>query len=270
VETVIAVTVILSSAAILRAAVLSWTQTGHGDDQDVAGEEVEAEESALSGSRFGVATLIAPPVALLAVALGIGLVPHLDQQAVTAAVGFSDRSSYAAAVLGGKTTPVAVPAATTASTGATLTDLLEAAGVVVIGAVLLARRRRLLQLRAATGRAVLWLRHLHTGHVGDQLTWPAGGCRRPDRPREPGPQVAGRRTGGERWRACNHQAHRVLPTQQPVVTPPLLEPLLWAAPKRSSPGAVNDRLRRLCSCGYSLQRFGLLTSEPAKSRRTFH
>ena len=178
VETVIAVTVILSSAAIVRAAVLSWTAAGGGDGQDRPGEEEEEKkaDSALSGSRLGVAKLIAPPMALLAVALGIGLVPHLDQRAVTAAAAFSDRSSYAAAVLRGKTTPVAVPAPTTGSTGATITDLLEAAGAVAIGAVLVARQRRLLQLRAATGRAVLWLRHLHTGHVGDQLTWQLAGA----------------------------------------------------------------------------------------------
>jgi multicomponent Na+:H+ antiporter subunit D len=176
VETVIALTVIFSSAAIVRAAVLSWTATGGGYGQDSPGEEGEAADSALSGSRLGVANLIAPPMALLAVALGIGLVPHLDQRAVTAAAAFSNRSSYAAAVLQGKTTPVAVPAAPAASTGATITDLLEAAGAVAIGAVLVARQRRLLRLRAVTGRAVLWLRHLHTGHVGDQLTWQLAGA----------------------------------------------------------------------------------------------
>jgi multicomponent Na+:H+ antiporter subunit D len=175
VETVIAVTVILSSAAILRAAVLSWTETGGGGDGQAGPGEERAEDSALSGSRLGVATLIAPPVALLAVALGIGMVPHLDQRAVTAAARFSDRSSYAVAVLGGKASPAAVPA-TTGSTGATFTDLLEAACAVAVGAVLVARQRRLLQLRAVTGRAVLWLRHLHTGHVGDQLTWQLAGA----------------------------------------------------------------------------------------------
>jgi multicomponent Na+:H+ antiporter subunit D len=173
VETVVAVTVVLSSGAILRVAVRSWG----GDDADAAAtEEAAAEESALSGSRLGVASLLVPPVALLAVALGIGLVPHLDQRAVTASAGFADRSSYAASVLGGTAPPVAVPAVAPASSDAVLTDLLEVGATAAFGALLVARRRWMSELRAGTARRMVWLRHIHTGHVGDQLTWQLAGA----------------------------------------------------------------------------------------------
>jgi multicomponent Na+:H+ antiporter subunit D len=174
VETVVAVTVILSSAAILRAAARSWS--GARGTDDAGAEEAEAEESALSGSRLGVASLLVPPVALLAVALSIGLVPHLDQRAVTASVGFADRSSYATSVLGGNSPPAAVPDVAPASGDPVLTDLLEVTATVALGALLLARRRRLCELRAGAARGLAWLRHVHTGHVGDQLTWQLAGA----------------------------------------------------------------------------------------------
>lgn len=176
VEAVISLTVVLSSAAVLRAAVRSWSETSIAADKGEASEESEAEESALSGSRLGVATLIAPPIGLLVLALGIGLVPHLDRDALTAAAGFADRPSYAASVLRGETPPVPVPTAPSTSPDATLIDLLEAGATVGLAAVLLGRGRRLSVMRGRVASALAWLRHVHTGHVGDQLTWQVMGA----------------------------------------------------------------------------------------------
>jgi multicomponent Na+:H+ antiporter subunit D len=116
------------------------------------------------------------PLALLAIGLGLGLVSGIEEHAAAAAAAFSDRAAYAAAVLGthGRTVPasgtVSVPAT---STGGVLTDLGQVlAALCVAGIALDGRAVRLRQaLAAGTG----WLRRLHSGLVGDQVTWLVAG-----------------------------------------------------------------------------------------------
>jgi multicomponent Na+:H+ antiporter subunit D len=197
-EIVIALSVITSSAAVLRAAGRIWLGwggtespdpgTGTADDpgeesedqSDTAGAEPARGGRERPGPRRRVPlTMVLPPLALLALGLGLGLASGTEQHAAAAAAAFSDRTAYAAAVLGtssGSTataSSIAVPASPAVSAGGVLTDLGQVAVALCVAGIALDRRAR--RLRRALAASTGWLRRLHSGLVGDQVTWLAAG-----------------------------------------------------------------------------------------------
>jgi len=122
--------------------------------------------------------MLLPPLALLAIALGLGLAPGMGQRASDAAAGFANRPAYAAAVLGstvpasGHAPEVAAPSSSVSSL---LTDLGEAAGAVCLAGIALAGGPWAARLRRVAVTATSWLRRQHSGHVGDQVTWLVAG-----------------------------------------------------------------------------------------------
>jgi multicomponent Na+:H+ antiporter subunit D len=123
--------------------------------------------------------MLLPPLALLAVGLGLGLTSGIEEHAAAAAAAFSDRTAYAAAVLGtssGSTataSSIAVPASPALSAGGVLTDLGQVAVALCVAGIALDRRAR--RLRRALAAGTRWLRRLHSGLVGDQVTWLVAG-----------------------------------------------------------------------------------------------
>ena len=111
--------------------------------------------------------LLAVPALLLLAALGLGLVPHLADHAVATAATFADRKGYAGAVLEGRHGTVATTIAPAGTLAARLLDLAETAAAIAVGALLLLHNR----LRETIAIATASLRRLHSGHVGDQVTW---------------------------------------------------------------------------------------------------
>ena len=205
-EIVIALCVILSSGAVLRAAGRIWLGWGDGKSSgpatgtaDDPGEESEdrsdtadAEGKGPTGAdrdqdgrertgRTGRVplTMLLPPLALLAIGLGLGLTSGIEEHAAAAAAAFSDRAAYAAAVLGsnGGSVPaggrVVVAASPAASAGGVLTDLGQVLAALCVAGIALDRRAAGLRRALATGTG--WLRRLHSGLVGDQVTWLAAG-----------------------------------------------------------------------------------------------
>jgi len=197
-EIVIALSVIASSGAVLRAAAriwLGWGDTessdadpGTADDpgeeaegrSDTAGAERTQDRRERSGQQRRVPlTMVLPPLALLAIGLGLGLTSGIEEHAATAAAAFSDRAAYAAAVLGthggsnatGGT--IVVPASPAASAGGVLTDLGQVLAALCVAGIALDRRA--LPLRRALAAGTGWLRRLHSGLVGDQVTWLVAG-----------------------------------------------------------------------------------------------
>jgi hypothetical protein len=214
-ELVIALSVILSSGAVLRAAGRIWLgwgssgssrpDTGTADDpgeedkdqSDTAGPAGKPDSEGRPGSdgRPGAdgdqdgrersgrrkrvpLTMVLPPLALLAIGLGLGLTSGIEEHAVAAAAAFSDRASYAAGVLGAHGSPLpprgpAVPADPVASAGGVLTDLGQVLVALAVAGIALDRRAAGLRRALAAGTG--WLRRLHSGLVGDQVTWLAAG-----------------------------------------------------------------------------------------------
>ena len=230
-EIVIALSVILSSGAVLRAAGRIWLGWGDRESsrpdtgtEDDPGEEAEdRSDTANSASAEGVPgtqestgptgptrserardaggsagavrdqdgrewsgrlrrvplTMVLPPLALLAIGLGLGLTSGIEEHAAAAAAAFSDRAAYAAAVLGthGGSMPtggtVVVPASAAVSAGGVLTDLGQALAALCVAGIALDRRA--VGLRRALAGGTGWLRRLHSGLVGDQVTWLVAG-----------------------------------------------------------------------------------------------
>jgi multicomponent Na+:H+ antiporter subunit D len=236
IEIVIALSLILSSGAVLRAAGRIWLGWGaiesprpDTDTADDPGEEAEdRSDTANSAGAEGVLgaqrptgamgpmrserardaggsarggsvgadgrqdgrewsgrlrrvplTLVLPPLALLAIGLGLGLTSGIEEHAVAAATAFSDRAAYATAVLGthGGSMPtggrVVLPASPAASAGGVFTDLGQALAALCVAGIALDRRA--VGLRRALAAGTGWLRRLHSGLVGDQVTWLVAG-----------------------------------------------------------------------------------------------
>ncbi len=210
VEIVIALSVILSSGAVLRAAGRIWLGWGDSESSrpdtgtaDDPGEEAEdRSDTADADGKLGAngltgvdrdqdgrersgrlrrvpLTMVLPPLALLAIGLGLGLTSGIEEHAAAAAAAFSDRAAYAAAVLGthGGSIPtggrVVVPASPAASAGGVLTDLGQVLAALCVAGIALDRRA--VALRRALAAGTGWLRRLHSGLVGDQVTWLAAG-----------------------------------------------------------------------------------------------
>ena len=123
--------------------------------------------------------MLLPPLALLAIGFGLGLTSGIEEHAAAAAAAFSDRAAYAAAVLGthGGSIPaggrVVVAASPAASAGGVLTDLGQVLAALCVAGIALDRRAAGLRRALAAGTG--WLRRLHSGLVGDQVTWLAAG-----------------------------------------------------------------------------------------------
>ena len=197
-EIVIAVSVIASSGAVLRATARIWlgwgdtessrTDTGTADDpgeesedrSDTADAEGTQDRQEPSGQPRRVPlTMVLPPLALLATGLGLGLTSGIEEHAAAAAAAFSDRAAYAAAVLGTYSGSIpavgriVVPVSPAASAGGVLTDLGQVLAALCVAGIALDRRA--LRLRRALAAGTGWLRRLHSGLVGDQVTWLVAG-----------------------------------------------------------------------------------------------
>ena len=196
-EIVVALSVIASSGAVLRAAARIWLGWGDIESPDAdtgtvddPGEEAEGQSNAAGAQRPQdrrerarptrvPLTMVAPPLALLAIGLGLGLTSGLEEQAAAAAAAFSDRAAYAAAVLGTHGGPIptggriVVPASPAVSAGGVLTDLGQVLAALCVAGIALDRRAS--RLRRALTAGTGWLRRLHSGLVGDQVTWLAAG-----------------------------------------------------------------------------------------------
>jgi multicomponent Na+:H+ antiporter subunit D len=202
-EIVLALSVIASSGAVLRAAARIWlgwgdsessrTDTGTADDpgeeaegrSDTAGAQPTSPRWAQDGRERSrqqprvPLTMVLPPLALLAIGLGLGLTSGIEEHAAVAAAAFSDRAAYAAAVLGTHSGSIStagaiiVPTFPAASAGAVLTDLGQVLAAICLAGIALDRRA--VRLRRALAVGTGWLRRLHSGLVGDQVTWLAAG-----------------------------------------------------------------------------------------------
>jgi multicomponent Na+:H+ antiporter subunit D len=169
---------LLTGAAVLRAGArifLGWGPQGEGTDDFRAPTREVDSELRYPHDRVP-RTMTVPALALLAGGLLVGLVPGVAEALTTAAGTFVDRAGYAAQVLAGR--PESAPPHAPAPE---LTWVEWLSGVVTTAGAL-----GLAWLALATGplraavpgvagrglrRGLTALRTLHSGHVGDYVTW---------------------------------------------------------------------------------------------------
>jgi len=164
----------LTAAAVLRAGArvfLGWGPPGGDGTPGSPGDE--GPETRGDSGRTPL-SMVAPMVTLVALALACGLAPGLSRRAVDAASRFVDREGYAARVLDGRVAPPrSVPASMPTPPGAVAAVLPSAAAVALALAALAIHRLPTAWRESIRGaaRPVEVLRALHSGRVGDYVTW---------------------------------------------------------------------------------------------------
>jgi multicomponent Na+:H+ antiporter subunit D len=118
--------------------------------------------------------MFVPAAALAVVSVAVALLPGLPHRLAAAAVQFRDTAGYAADVLGTHApAPEALEPLHFWTSSGLLTSGLGAVGALLVAAFSLWGRR--LAAVRASARVVAPLRRLHSGHIGDYVTWVAVG-----------------------------------------------------------------------------------------------
>jgi multicomponent Na+:H+ antiporter subunit D len=174
VAAVFAIASILTGAALLRATARVFAGLGPREDPSIveapAPEEVDAEFR-FTHSKVP-RTMTTPALALAAGGLGLSLVPGLRAAFEGSGPAFVDRAGYAAAVLHGEAVRQGGTVHLAPGAAEVVVGLVTAACACGLAYLSLAPPTpRLHRVGVATGRAIGWLRPLHSGYVGDYVTW---------------------------------------------------------------------------------------------------
>ncbi|MCE0763807.1 complex I subunit 5 family protein [Pseudonocardia kujensis] len=167
----------VTGAAVLRAACRIYFGLGSRPDKDTAREDTtgSGEEAEVGGLLQRIpATMLAPIVVLLAGGLVLGVLPGVPAAFAVAAGHFLDRAGYLAAAFGTVAAPPAPPAASGWTASGVALGLVSAVLAALLALAALYRDRLLHPPgpgRRVGVAAVGRLRGLHSGHIGDYLTW---------------------------------------------------------------------------------------------------
>jgi multicomponent Na+:H+ antiporter subunit D len=143
---------------------------------DRIGELEDETETPLEERQRTPKTMFVPALLLLAAGLAVGVAPHIEGGAQRAAARFQDQHAYATAVLDGqqaRPAPVETEHPTVSSRAYGIASTVAA---VALAALALFRRRLPAGVRRAglaiRGQpALLAVRRLHSGHIGDYIAW---------------------------------------------------------------------------------------------------
>jgi multicomponent Na+:H+ antiporter subunit D len=174
VPVVITIASIVTSAAMLRAAGRVFLGLGAVDEPYLSREPDEEREVGDNPDRSSTLMLL-PTVALAIAGIGLSLVPGLERHAEAAAHRFQDTHGYVAAVFAGKTErpPVDDFALLKLPTASVVWGVVSFLGAIALALVALYRERleRVLRALRATEPVFGVLRNLHSGAIGDYVTW---------------------------------------------------------------------------------------------------
>jgi multicomponent Na+:H+ antiporter subunit D len=167
----------LTGGAVLRSVGRIFLGWGPEEAQrwaaDTYAERGEEERETTERADAIPAVLIAPAVALLAVGLAFGVLPHIDEHAQAVAARFVDTHAYTRFVLTARDHLTVVATHPSSPRGPVYGGAAAAAAVALALFTLFrdnfsARARRALHGVFAPVRA---LREVHTGHIGDYVMW---------------------------------------------------------------------------------------------------
>ena len=169
---------IVSVGAILRAAARVFLGWGEARDPLLSPEPDESREVEHE-PRKRPAVMLVPAAALVVAALGLSLVPGLEQGLEQQAARFQDRAAYAQTVFAQQPSAVHAPplgsALPTFTASSVAYGVASAAGAVLVALLGLYRPRLARRLPSGPLRAVSVsigpLRAAHSGLVTDYVTW---------------------------------------------------------------------------------------------------
>ncbi|MBO0728943.1 MAG: NADH dehydrogenase [Acidimicrobiaceae bacterium] len=176
---VLLVSSMLVGGAVLRVAGGVFWGIGDPPPQDprIAEESAEETSETSDGRQRTPLSMIVPPAVLVALAVAVGVLPHLGPLVQAEAIRFQDQSAYTATVLSGAHVPHPTALAAPEDTGITLTDVATGAGTTA-GAIVLAlvglywRRLPLLRRGSEPGSRLLApVQRFQSGVVNDYVTW---------------------------------------------------------------------------------------------------
>jgi multicomponent Na+:H+ antiporter subunit D len=176
VPVVLTVASIVTSGAILRAAGRVFLGLGREREPYLSPEPDEEREVERNPERSP-ALMILPAAAIALAGVGLSLVPGLEHHAERAAHRFQDSAGYVAAVLHGhvQQPPVLSFELLKLPTASVLWGLASALGAVLLALVALYRERLVpapaRRALVVTRPGVEVLRTLHSGAIGDYITW---------------------------------------------------------------------------------------------------
>jgi multicomponent Na+:H+ antiporter subunit D len=168
---------LLTGAAVLRAGArifLGWGKSGEETDEFRASTREVDPELRYPHDRVP-RTMTVPALALLGGGLVVALVPGLSDALANAATTFVDRAGYARQVLAGRSGPPPHASAPALTWVEWLSGVVTVIGTLAITALSLATGPLRAAVPGVGGRALrrglTGLRTLHSGHVGDYVTW---------------------------------------------------------------------------------------------------
>lgn len=162
----------LTGGAVMRAGARIFLGLGRRPGAEETGPTEEEGPETTSAHLRTPANMLIAAAGLLAAALALGLTPHLPQYAQAAGDAFADSSRFFDAVLHGRTSPLLIPPATPMS---------PSAWMYMCASVLLALAVALIPLfgevpqKRSLARVSSVINAIHSGHVGDYVTWIAVG-----------------------------------------------------------------------------------------------
>jgi multicomponent Na+:H+ antiporter subunit D len=167
----------VTGGAVLRVTGRVFMGWGPKDDEAFESHQAEEEVQETDPDQRAPGVMLAPAIGLLLAALVWGLAPGLVDRAHDGAAVFANGDAYASAVLQpGRGVPVQPEPAPSHVGSAALIGIASAFGALAVAALGLFRRR----LVPSTVREwtvnilkppLLALRGLHSGNVGDYVTW---------------------------------------------------------------------------------------------------
>src|SRR3954452_6611828 len=167
----------LTGAAVLRAGgriFLGWGRAGEETDEFRAPTRERDPELSYPHDRVP-RTMTVPALALLAGGLLMGLVPGVADGLAAAGTTFVDRAAYAGQVLSGRSGPAPHGSAPPLTWAEWLSAVVTVLGALATAGLALARGPLRAAVPGRSGRALrralTGLRTLHSGHVGDYITW---------------------------------------------------------------------------------------------------
>jgi multicomponent Na+:H+ antiporter subunit D len=165
----------LTGGAVLRAAGRVFLGWGPSPGEEAAAPSETEEEETEEELGRAPWVMVAPAAVLIGLALALGLVPGLTVRAERAARQFQDHAGYVAAVLEGRHTGEARRAAAASIRPKPWAGIGSAATAVglAFAALSLARIPKGIRrwARRISGPIHRTLEALHSGHVGDYVTW---------------------------------------------------------------------------------------------------
>ncbi len=165
---IVVVSGIATSGAVFRFVARTYAGWGLEESENTAERKIEDRPDTKEGHNHTSAVMWIPAMALVTGGLLMGMLPSLQSATLAAAVRFEDRTGYARCVLDG------VPLVTRAAFGGKPFDAVDGiiailAGIgLALGYLLWEPGQRALDAIASPLRMV---RDLHSGHVGDYVTW---------------------------------------------------------------------------------------------------